>query len=65
MSDERMCFFSSVPPAWSICIVALLREFAPEKLPFDCEMAKLCEECFQHLVIRWLYSLCVIVASPL
>lgn len=58
-------FFAAVPLAWSFCIAAPLRAFAPKKLPFDCEMAKLCEEYFQHLVIRWLYSLCVIVASPL
>lgn len=64
-SDEGAGFVA-VPPAWSIYMEELLREFALEKLPFDCEMAKLCEACFfQHLVIRWLYSLCVIVASPL
>lgn len=62
-ADEGMCVAAD-PQAWSICIAALLREFAPEKVPFD-EMGKLCAECFQHLVIRWLYSLCVIVASPL
>lgn len=63
-ADER-AWVIAVSPTWSIYIAAPLREFAPENLPFDLEMATLCEECFQHLVIRWLDSLCVIVASPL
>lgn len=59
----------AIPLTWSIYTAAMFRDFSPKTLTFDCQMAQVCEERFQRLVMSWLHSLRVVVVvvvdSPL
>lgn len=63
-AHEGMCVVT-ISLTWSIYTAAMFRELSPKTLTFDCRMAKLCEERFQRLVMRWLHSLRLVVDSPL